>query len=266
MQNEPFSLKTSVDIARIRRSCKIVEKTLRFLDEHINPGITTEELEKLAIDKIVSLGGRPAIRGYMGFPGSICVSVNNTMVHGKPSDYKLEDGDLVTVDIVVEVNGWYGDGAWTYVAGNASEDVLRLIRAAWQATVYGILNIKAGNTTGDIGAIIEKTVNKWGCRVAKNLTGHGIGKAIHEDPIILSYGTHNSGDNIVPGMVFTIEPVVSLGNGEPELIEDGFTIITKDGSLSAQYEHTIAVFRDRVEVLTFSSGNLEEHLDFPPFF
>ncbi len=260
-----LSLKTSVDIARIRRSCRIIEKTFEYLEKYIQPGTTTKSIENLAEEYIHKNGGSPAVRGFMGFPGGICTSVNNVMVHGKPTDYTLEDGDIITVDIVVEVNGWYGDGAWSYIVGSYTEDALRLIRAAWQSTLAGIASIKPGSTTGDIGAAVEKTVKKWGCSVARDFTGHGIGKNIHEDPIIPNYGK-NIGQPIVPGMVFTVEPVVTLGKGESELIEDGFTIITKDASLSAQYEHTVAVFRDYTEVLTFSRGKLTEYLDFPPFF
>ncbi len=260
-----LSLKTSVDIARIRRSCKIIERTFDYLKEYIRPGISTKTIEKRAENHIRENGGNPAVRGFMGFPGGICVSVNNVMVHGKPNDYILEEGDIVTVDIVVEVNGWYGDGAWSYIVGSYTEDTLRLIRAAWQSTLAGITAVKPGKTTGEIGGAIEKTARKWGCSVARDFTGHGIGKDIHEEPIIPNYGK-NIGQIIVPGMVFTVEPVVTLGSGESELIEDGFTIITKDGSLSAQYEHTVAVFRDYTEVLTFSKGKLTEYLDFPPFF
>ncbi len=264
MSNTLF-LKTSVDIARIRRSCQIIEETFRYLKEHIHPGVTTKLIETLAEQYIRKRGGNPAIRGFMGFPGGICTSVNNVMVHGKPNDYTLEDGDILTVDIVVEVNGWYGDGAWTYTVGSYSEDSLRLIKAAWQSSLAGIMSAKTGKTTGEIGEAVEKTARKWGCSIARDFTGHGIGKNIHENPVIPNYGK-NIGQTIVPGMVFTVEPVVTLGSGESELIEDGFTIITKDGSLAAQYEHTLAIFRDYTEVLTFSYGKLTEYLDFPPFF
>lgn len=264
--NKGITLKTSIDIARIRRSCRIVEKTFRYLKNYIQPGITTLRLNSLAERFIVNEGGVPALKGFKGFPAATCISVNNVIAHGKPDDYKLEDGDILTIDTTVSIDGWFGDGAWTYFVGSQNPDTERLIKATWQANLRGIDAAKAGKFTGDIGNIIKKTAVQFGCSVAEDYAGHGIGKNMHEDPLILNIGEKNTGIRIVPGMVFTIEPMLSLGDSSITKMEDGWTLITDDNSLSAQFEHTVAVFRDYTEVLTFSSGKITDYIDFPPFF
>lgn len=264
--NNGITLKTSIDIARIRRSCRIVEKTFGYLKDYIRPGLTTLGLNSLAERFILDQGGIPALKGYKGFPAAICASVNNVIAHGKPDNYKLEDGDILTVDITVEVGGWFGDGAWTYFVGERNPDTERLVKAAWQANLKGILEAKAGNFTGDIGSKIKKTAAQFGCSIAEDCAGHGIGQSIHEDPIIPNIGEKRTGIRIVPGMVFTVEPMLSLGDSSITRMNDGWTLVTDDNSLSAQFEHTVAVFRDYTEVLTFSSGKITDYIDFPPFF
>ncbi|MCD6123302.1 MAG: type I methionyl aminopeptidase [Spirochaetales bacterium] len=261
-----ITLKTSIDIARIRRSCRIVEKTLRFLKDYIQPGISTLDLNSIAEKYIIDNGAIPALKGFKGFPAAICTSVNNVIAHGKPNNYKLEDGDIITIDTTVSIDGWFGDGAWTYFVGSSNPDKERLLKAAWQANLMGISRAKAGYFTGDIGNIITKTAEMLGCSIAEEYAGHGIGKRIHEDPIIPNIGEKNTGIRIVPGMVFTVEPMLSLGSSNIAKMNDGWTLVTDDGSLSAQFEHTVAVFRDYTEVLTFSSGKITDYIDFPPFF
>lgn len=234
--------------------------------DYIEPGITTLELNTLAEKFILKQGAVPALKGYKSFPAAICTSVNNVIAHGKPDNYKLEDGDILTVDTTVAVDGWYGDGAWTYFVGSHNPDTERLIKAAWQSNLRGILEAKAGNFTGDIGRKIKKTAGQFGCSVAEDYAGHGIGKNIHEDPIIPNFGEKSTGIRIVPGMVFTVEPMLSLGSSSIIKMNDGWTLVTEDNSLSAQFEQTIAVFRDYTEVLTFSSGKITDYIDFPPFF
>lgn len=224
------------------------------------------ELDKIAESFIIRQGGIPALKGYRGFPSAICTSVNNVIAHGKPDDYYLEDGDVITVDTTVSVDGWFGDGAWTYSVGNKTPDITRLIKTAWQASLKGILSAKSGNFIGDIGKAIEGAVINTGCSVAQDYAGHGIGRNIHEEPVIPNFGEKNSGIRIVPGMVFTIEPMVALGESSVKKTGDGWTLITADNSMSAQFEHTVAVFRDYTEILTFSTGKIEDYLDFPPFF
>ncbi len=261
-----ISLKTSMDVFRIKKSCRILEDTFHFLKQFINPGITTSKLNDIAENFIIKNGAVPGLKGYKGFPKTICTSVNNVAAHGIPVDVKLEDGDIITIDCSVIVDGWYGDAAWTYITGNRNPDTIRLIRTAWQATVAGILAVKAGNHIGDIGHAISGKAEEGGCSVIEDYAGHGIGCDIHEDPIIPNCGEKGQGKRIVPGMVFTVEPMVSLGENEIKILDDKWTIVIFDNSLSAQFEHTVAVFKERTEILTFSRYNLEEHIDQPPFF
>ncbi len=259
-----MSLKTSVDVARIRRACRLAEKCLRYLAPCVRVGISTMELDRLACRFLEGHGGVPALRGYRGFPGCICTSVNNVAAHGIPSNRELENGDVLTIDITASVEGWHGDAAWTFIVGKATPDTRRLIRAAWKASLAGIRAAVAGNRIGDVGAAIQQSARRSGCSVIEDYVGHGIGKALHEDPMVLNFGTADTGIRIVPGMVFTVEPMLNLGAREVHVSSDGWTLVTTDGSLSAQFEHTIAVFRDYTEVLTFSKGTPLDSPDFPP--
>ena len=258
------SLKTSIDVARIRRACRIAEECLQYLADCVHPGVTTRDLDLLAARFLEEHNAAPALRGYRGFPGCICASINNVAAHGIPSNRKLEDGDLISLDITVSVEGWFGDAAWSFIVGKASPDSRRLVRAAWKATLAGIRAARAGGRIGDIGAAIQKTAKSFGCTVIEDYVGHGIGRAMHEDPMVLNFGTADTGMRIVPGMVFTVEPMLNLGGREVHVSNDGWTLVTTDGSLSAQFEHTVAVFRDYTEVLTFSRGDIFESPDFPP--
>ena len=258
------SLKTSIDVARIRRACRIAEECLQYLADCVHPGVTTRDLDLLAARFLEERNAAPALRGYRGFPGCICASINNVAAHGIPSNRKLEDGDLISLDITVSVEGWFGDAAWSFIVGKASPDCRRLVRAAWKATLAGIRAARAGGRIGDIGAAIQKTAKSFGCTVIEDYVGHGIGRAMHEDPMVLNFGTADTGMRIVPGMVFTVEPMLNLGGREVHVSNDGWTLVTTDGSLSAQFEHTVAVFRDYTEVLTFSRGDIFESPDFPP--
>ncbi len=260
-----INLKTSVEVAQIRRACRIAEECLRRLDGDMKPGITTRKLDELAGKYLDSVRADSALRGYRGFPGNICASVNNVAAHGVPSDYVLEEGDVVSLDITVRAGGWHGDAAWTYIVGKGSVERRRLLRAAWSACLAGVKAAVAGGRIGDIGCAIQAASRKLGCSVAEDYVGHGIGREMHEDPMILNFGEQDTGMRIVPGMVFTVEPIVSLGAAEFRLSADGWTLATEDGSVSAQFEHTVAVFKDRTEVLTFSHGDIFSHLDFPPY-
>jgi methionyl aminopeptidase len=261
-----INLKTSIDVGRIRRAGRVAEECLRFLKGHVRPGVSTAELDRLADGFLREKGATPALRGYRGFPGCICTSVNNVAAHGIPTDYRLEEGDNVSLDITVSVAGWHGDSAWTYIVGSGSPDTRRLIKAAWSTCLAGIRASKAGGRIGDIGSAIQETARKHGCSVIEDYVGHGIGRAMHEDPMVLNFGEQDTGMKIVPGMVFTVEPILTLGGPEVHVSTDGWTLATKDGSLSAQFEHTVAVFRDRTEVLTFSHGDITSYIDFPPYF
>jgi methionyl aminopeptidase len=259
-----ISLKTSVDVARIRRASRMAERCLRYLAPIVRAGISTLELDRLAGRFLEENDAVPALRGYRGFPGCICTSVNNVAAHGIPSNRELEPGDLLSIDITVSVNGWHGDAAWTYLVGEGTPDSRRLVRAAWTASLAGTRAAVAGNRIGDVGAAIQEAARRFGCTVIEDYVGHGIGRALHEDPMVLNFGTADTGLRIVPGMVFTVEPMLNLGRRDVHVSSDGWTLVTTDGSLSAQFEHTLAVFRDYTEVLTFSHGDLFDSLDFPP--
>ena len=259
-----ISLKTSVDVAHIRRACRIAERCLRYLAPCVRDGISTEELERLAGRFLDANDAQAALRGYRGFPGCICTSVNNVAAHGIPTNRVLEKGDVLCIDITTSVNDWLGDAAWTFIVGEADADRRRLIKASWAATLAGMRAAVAGNHIGDVGAAIQETARRHGCSVIEDYVGHGIGRVMHEDPMVPNFGAPDTGPRIVPGMVFTIEPILTLGAGDVHVSSDGWTLVTGDGSLSAQFEHTLAVFRDYTEVLTFSHGDVFDFLDFPP--
>ena len=260
------ALKTSVDVARIRRACRVAERCLRLLKDQLKPGVTTAGLDRFAARFLEDNGAVSALKGYRGYPGSICTSVNNVAAHGVPSTQTLEDGDVITIDITVGVGGWFGDAAWTYIVGQGSPDARRILKGAWAAGLAGVAAAKAGERLGSVGWAVQEAARKLGCAVLEDYVGHGIGRAMHEDPIVPNFGQRNRGTRIVAGMTFTVEPIVSLGKPEARLSTDGWTLVTADGSLSAQFEHTVAIFRDYTEVLTFSDGDIGSYIDFPPYF
>lgn len=250
MRNEDVRFKTSLEVARIRKSCKIIESIFDDVGHFITTGTSTNEIAdfcKASMDKKLA---KSSALGYKGYPATICTSVNSVAVHGLPSEYLLVDGDILTVDIILNTDGWHGDGAYTYIVGKGDPDILRLYRAAKEATYAGIKAARAGNRLGDVGFAISNTAARWGCSIIESLAGHGIGLEVHEDPVVLPVGEPDMGMPVVPGMVFTIEPVLTLGSGEIRTLDDGWSIITADGRQTAQFEHTIAIFGKRTEVLT----------------
>jgi methionyl aminopeptidase len=259
-------LKTREDIDKIRTSCRLAEETLHYLKTFIQPGVTTLDLDNVAQHFITKKGARSALKGYKGYPASICTSVNEVAAHGVPDANPLKQGDILTIDVTVVADGWHGDAAWTFSVGTPEPETWRLIKAAWQANINGIMYASAGHTTGDIGYAISQAANKYKCTVFKDFVGHGIGQAMHEDPVIPNYGIKGQGLKIIPGMVFTVEPMLSLGRDETRRLGDGWTIITEDASRVAQFEQTVAVFKNTLEILTFSGYNLQKCLDQPPFF
>ncbi len=259
-------LKTSIEVSRIRKSCRLVETLFLELKSRMAPGMTTLDVNGLCDVFLRAGGGASSLKGYRGFPGSICTSVNNVAAHGVPSEYRLGLGDLVSVDITAHIDGWHGDSAWTYILGDGTPDARRLLKAAWQATMAGIRAAKAGRRLGDVGAAIQESARRFGCGVLDKYVGHGIGLDMHEEPMVLNFGSPGTGQPIVPGMVFTIEPILCLGAPEVRTLGDGWSIATADNSLSAQFEQTVAVFRDRTEILTLSSVKGALDLEFPPFY
>jgi methionyl aminopeptidase len=254
-------LKTSAEVARMRVPGRLLAGILSELASRITEGANLRDIDAWCSRRL-SQSGAEASQRRMGFPGSACVSVNNIAAHGVPENRRLEAGDLVTVDISTRVEGWGADAAWTYLVGVGSADARRLLRAAWRATNAGIAACRAGRRLGDVAAVIEHTATRHGCSVVREFTGHGIGRSLHETPAVANAGSPGIGTPVVPGMTLTIEPVLSLGSGEVRKLADGWTYVSADGALTAQFEQTVAVFSDHTEVLTFG-GALDTET--PPF-
>lgn len=243
-------LKTSLEILHVKKACSVVALVLEKVEEIITAGTSLREIDSFCLDIILQAGAVSAIHGFKGFPGNVCISLNNVAAHGIPSDTILQKGDIVTVDCAVRKNGWHGDAARTFAVGNLGLSAKRILKAAAEALNAGISKAKAGNRIGDIGYAVESVSRKYNCSVFHYFVGHGIGRGIHEDPKIFHFGEAGTGQPIVPGMVFTIEPILSLGAAETKTLTDGWSLVTVDNSLTAQFEHTVAVFSDRTEILT----------------
>ncbi|HRI79056.1 MAG TPA: type I methionyl aminopeptidase, partial [Cyclobacteriaceae bacterium] len=213
-------------------------------------GVKTKQLDTRAEEYIRERGGKPSFLNYNGFPASLCISVNETVVHGFPGDYELKDGDIVTVDCGVEYKGFHSDAAYTYPLEGAGEEVLKLLDRTYESLYLGIGQAKAGNRIGDIGFAIQTYVESFGYGVVRELVGHGVGRKLHEDPEVPNYGKRGKGIKIVPGMVFAIEPMINMGTKNVVQEKDGWTIRTADRKPSAHFEHMVAVYKDRTEVLT----------------
>lgn len=242
--------KSKDELARMREAGRIVAETLRLVAEAIRPGITTGELNQLAEAYIVKRGGKPAFKGYRGFPNSICTSVNEEVVHGIPGSRKLKSGDIVGVDVGVALEGYYGDAAETFAVGPVSAEVQRLITAAREALAAGIDKCRIGSRLSDVSHAIQVKAESAGFSVVREFVGHGIGRSMHEDPQIPNFGEAGKGPQLQVGMTFAVEPMITAGGYEVEVLEDGWSVVTKDGSLSAHFEHTVAVTQDRPEILT----------------
>lgn len=222
----------------------------RALREEVKPGVSTLELDRFVEKFITDRGGYPEQKGYQGFPFSICASVNDEICHGFPNERKLKDGDLLTIDMVVNVDGYLADSAWSYAVGNLSDEGKKLMTVTKECLYKAIDIVKPGTRLGDIGHIIQTHAEANGFSVVRDFVGHGIGKEMHEDPQVLHYGKPNRGLRLEEGMVFTIEPMINAGDWPIAMDKNGWTARTRDGSLSCQYEHTLAVTKDGVIVLT----------------
>jgi methionyl aminopeptidase len=256
-----ITIKTAADIAAMRVACRLASEVLDLLTPHVRAGVTTNELDRIAHDHIVHvqqaipapLNYQPP--GYTPYPKSICTSVNHVICHGIPSDKALKNGDIVNLDITVIKDGWHGDTSRMFIVGEGSIAAKRLCAVTYDAMWHGILKVKPGARLGDIGHAIQTFIEKQGLSVVREFCGHGIGQKFHEEPQILHYGRPGTLDVLVPGMVFTIEPMVNAGRRELKEAGDGWTIVTKDRSLSAQWEHTLAVTETGFEVMTLSAGS-----------
>lgn len=243
-------LKTPEEIALLRASNQLVGKTLAEVAKHIRVGITTLELDKIAEDFIRSNGALPGFLGYGGFPNTLCISVNDQVVHGIPSNYALKEGDIVSVDCGVLQNGYYGDSAYTFCVGKVDEKVKKLLEITKESLSLGIDSAQHGNRIGDIGFAIQQHCQKAGFSVVRKLVGHGVGKNLHEDPEVPNFGKKGQGVLLKEGMVIAIEPMINMGNRDVVQEKDGWTIRTIDRKPSAHFEHTIAVRKGKAEILS----------------
>jgi methionyl aminopeptidase len=243
-------VKTALEIENIRTSGAMLAAVLRYLDPLTVDGISTKELDRLAADELKRLGGKPAFLGYQGFPAVICISVNDEVVHGIPGRRVVCDGDLVGLDFGVIYNGMITDGAITVGVGKVDPKAKKLLTATNEALSTGIKKVRAGARVGDISHAIEARLRQDKLGVIEDLSGHGVGHELHEEPLILNYGSKGQGMRLQAGMTLALEPMATLGGYDIEVLEDGWTIVTEDGSLAAQFEHTILVLEDGAEILT----------------
>jgi methionyl aminopeptidase len=242
--------KNAADLEGIRQSAILLSKVHGEIAKLIREGITTKELDKRAEEYIRDHGAVPSFYNYNGFPASLCISVNETVVHGIPGEYRLKSGDIVSIDCGVYMNGYHADCAYTYPVDQVSEEVVELLRVTKQSLYEGIAQVAVGKRIGDIGYAIQNYVQSRGFSVVRELVGHGIGKDLHEEPQVPNYGKRGSGTKIQNGMVIAIEPMINMGKRDVVHEADGWTIRTKDRKPSAHYEHTVALYNDKVEVLT----------------
>jgi methionyl aminopeptidase len=243
-------LKTPEEIKIMKEGGKILAATIKHLEKMVKPGITTLELDRAAEAFILSAGGKPAFKGYDGFPYTLCASVNENIVHGYPSKYVLKEGDVLKIDLGVLYKGFNTDSAITVFVGNTSFEAKRLINATKKSLRLGIKKAKLGNSTGDIGNTIQRFIEDQGFGVVRDLCGHGIGREVHEDPRVLNYGKRGTGVKLVEGMVICIEPIITAGDYTLRKSDDGYGYATRDNSLSAHFEHTIAITKSGPKILT----------------
>lgn len=244
-------LKSSREIGFMKDAGKIVAETLVKIQEAVKPGVTTLELDKIAEKYIRSCGAVPSFKGYGGFLGSICASVNDEVVHGIPSGLKiLKDGDIVSIDIGAVIDGYHGDAAKTFPVGEVGSEVVKLLEVTEQALYKAIELAKAGNNLGDVSHAVQSYAQKYGYGVVRDYVGHGIGKRMHEDPQIPNYGSAGRGPRLKSGMTLAIEPMINLGTHEVMKLKDNWTVVTKDKKPSAHFEHTIAIIDGEPEIMT----------------
>lgn len=234
-------VKSEQEIEQIRSSCHIIVEAFKIVRQLIAPGISTKEIDREVEKYIKSRGGYPAFKGFKGYPASTCISIDNQVVHGIPGARRLEEGEIVSVDIGVELNNYFGDAARTFAVGMVSAEKTRLMEVTHQALYAGIEKAIEGNRISDISHAVQTTVEAAGYNVVRDLVGHGIGRELHEPPQIPNYGAANLGPRLKSGMVLAIEPMVNMGSWEVVVLKDQWTVVTRDGKPSAHYEHTIAV-------------------------
>jgi methionyl aminopeptidase len=244
--------KSEQEIQAMAQAGRVVAGTLALLGESMRPGVTTKELDEIAEEFIRSQGGVPTFKGYHGFPASICTSPNSMVVHGIPGGYAIGEGDLLSVDVGVTLGGFVADSAYTFAVGEIDDETQRLLDVGQAALEAGIAEARAGNHIGDISAAVQKTTEEGGFSVVKSLVGHGIGRSMHEEPQIPNWGEPGRGPQLAPGMTLAIEPMINAGSADVVVADDRWSISTVDGSLSAHFEHTVAVTEVEPRILTLA--------------
>ncbi|WP_019535612.1 type I methionyl aminopeptidase [Paenibacillus ginsengihumi] len=246
--------KSEAELAIMREAGRIVAETHKLMSQAVRPGITTKELDQIAEDFIRSQGAIPSFKGYNGFPGSICASVNDELVHGIPSGRTLQEGDIISIDIGAQYKGYHGDSAWTYPVGTISDTARKLLEVTERSLYAGLAEAKPDERLYTISHAIQRVVEDEGFSIVREYVGHGIGTQLHEEPQIPNYGIPGRGPRLKPGMVLAIEPMVNVGERYVKTLEDNWTVVTVDGTLCAHFEHTIAITQDGFEILTLPSA------------
>ena len=260
-KNGQIKIHDAAAFAGMRRAGRLVAESLDMLSGHVRPGVTTNTLDRLMFDFAVANGAFPATLDYRGFTKSICTSINHVVCHGIPDDKPLREGDIVNIDATLILDGWHGDSSRMYAGGETPRRAARLIEVTYEALMIGVAAVKPGATTGDIGAAIQDYAEGERCTIVREFCGHGIGRLFHDEPNILHYGRRGEGIPLKAGMLFTIEPMINLGRPHVKVLGDGWTAVTRDRSLSAQFEHTLGVTKDGCEVFTYSPAGLHH----PPY-
>ncbi|MDJ1159474.1 type I methionyl aminopeptidase [Chelatococcus sp. SYSU_G07232] len=245
----------------MRRAGRLTAECLDMLVEHVRPGVSTQAIDDLVFTFGMDHGAYPATLMYRGYRYSCCTSINHVVCHGQPNDKPLREGDIVNIDVTFIVDGWHGDSSRTYAVGEIPRRAQRLLDVTYESMMRGIAAIKPGATTGDIGAAIQEYAEAERCSVVRDFCGHGLGRHFHEQPSILHFGRRGEGVELRPGMFFTVEPMINLGRPHVKVLSDGWTAVTRDRSLTAQYEHTVGVTETGVEIFTLSPKGLDQ----PPF-
>ena len=244
-------LKTGRELKVMREACRISAEALKLAGSAVEPGVTTAELDKIAEQYILSQGAVPNFKNYNGYPATACISINNEVIHGIPSKKRvIQAGDIVSIDLGAKFEGYHGDNAATFACGDISEEAKRLMDTTRESLYEGIAAAVSGGRLGDIGAAVQQYVEKRGYSVVRQFVGHGIGTQLHEAPEVPNFGTHGRGIRLMPGMTLAIEPMVNMGVSDVKVMPDGWTVLTKDGSLSAHFEHTIVITPDGPQILT----------------
>lgn len=247
-----ITIYSEADFAGMRKAGELAAQVLDMIGDYVVPGVTTGELDKICHDFMIAHNAKPATLGYRGYPASSCISINHVVCHGIPGEKALKDGDILNIDVTVILDGWYGDNSRMYVAGSPSVKAKRLMQVTHDSLMLGIEAAQPGNTFGDIGHAIQSYVESQRMSVVRDFCGHGIGRVFHSAPNVVHFGRAGSGPRIEEGMFFTIEPMVNLGRPETKTLSDEWTAVTRDKSLSAQYEHMIGIRSDGPEIFTLS--------------